>query len=752
MKGLTKEEVDIRIKNNLINKTDNNKTKSIFEIIVENIFTLFNILNITLGILVILFGNIKNALFLGIVFFNTIISIIQEVRSKLVIDKLSKITSFKTNVIRDGKVVSLDNEQIVMDDLVLFKLGNQIAVDSVILEGEVVVDESFLTGETENIYYKEGDVLKSGSFVVSGSCKARVIHIGNDNYMQVISNDNVKKEINSILMKSLNKIIKVISIIIVPLGLILFFNQYQVDKNLSDSVVKTVAAIIGMIPEGLVLLTSSVLAVSILRLSKLNVLVQELYCIEMLARVDTICLDKTGTITNGKMEVINVIPLDTKYDVNNIMGNIVNTIDSDNATFEALSKYFKKCDNLKVIKKIPFSSEYKYSGVEFSDKTYIIGAPEFIYDKKIKEVIDNQDNRVLLLCEKNNKVKTLAVIVLKNTIRKNSKQMIEYLKNQDVNIKILSGDNLKTIQSVLKQTGLDNLKCLDTSLLSDDELEKLVVETDVFSRVTPIQKKKIIEVLQSKKHFVAMTGDGVNDVLALRQADCSITIKDGTDAALNVSQIVLLNNDFDTIPDIVNEGRRTINNITRSASLFISKTSFALLLAILFIFVNMSYPFEPIQLSLTSVFTIGIPSFILALEPNKERIKGNFFKNVLSNALPCSLTTVFNIVMLSILGFIFKMDESQISTLCVIMTGFTGFLLLFKISLPLNRLRTCLIIILLIGFVGNIIGFKEFYSLTILNLKMFVFIICLVMISTCIFNLMNNLVDKVIKKHPKYFE
>lgn len=752
MKGLSNEEVNIRVKNNLVNKTDINKTKSIFEIILENIFTLFNILNITLGIIVILFGDIKNALFLGVVFFNTLISIIQEIRSKLVVDKLSKLTSFKTNVIRDGKVVLIDNDDIVIDDLILLKLGNQIAVDSVIKEGSVIVDESFLTGETENVHYKEGDALKSGSFIVSGSCKAKVIHIGNDNYMQVISSEKIKKQINSILMKSLNKIIKTISIIIIPLGLILFFNQYQVDNNLSDSVVRTVAAIIGMIPEGLVLLTSSVLAVSILRLSKLNVLVQELYCIEMLARVDTICLDKTGTLTNGKMEVIKVIPLDKKYDIDNIMGNIVNTIENDNATFEALENYFKKCDNLKVIKKIPFSSVNKYSGVEFSDKTYIIGAPEFIYDKKIKEVIDNQDNRVLLLCQKEKIVKPIAVIVLKDTIRKNAKEMIEYLKKQDVNIKILSGDNLKTIQNVLKQAGLSDLKCVDTSLLSDEELEKLVIETDVFSRVSPMQKKKIIEILQSKKHFVAMTGDGVNDVLALRQADCSITIKDGTDAARNVSQIVLLDNDFSAIPDIVNEGRRTINNITRSASLFISKTSFALLIAIIFIFVNMSYPFEPIQLSLTSVFTIGIPSFILALEPNKERIKGNFFKNVLSNALPCSLTTVINIIILSILGYLFKMEESQISTLCVIMTAFTGFLLLFKISLPLNRLRISLIVLLVIGFVGSIIGFKEFYSLTILNFEMFIFIAVLVVISTIIFNVINNLIVMLIKKYPKYFE
>jgi len=749
MTGLTNEEVSFRIKNNLVNKIDNNKTKSILDIILSNIFTLFNILNIALAILVILFGDFKNALFLGVVICNTSISIIQEVRSKLVIDKLSKITSFKTSVIRDNKISLIDNDSIVIDDLILFKSGNQIPVDSVIKEGEVWVNESFITGEAEVIHYKENDILKSGSFVVSGSCKAKTIHVGKDNYIQVISSDNNIKSINSVLMKSLNKIIKFISIIIIPLGIILFLNQYSLDNNLSNSVVRTVAAIIGMIPEGLVLLTSSVLAVSILKLSKLNVLVQELYCIEMLSRVDTICLDKTGTITNGKMEVKKVIKLDNNYDIYNIMGNIINCLDNDNSTFDALEKYFKKCDNLKVVKKIPFSSANKYSGVEFSDTTYIMGAPEFIYDKQIKEVIDNQNNRVLLLCEKKSKVKPIAVIVLKDQIRKNAKDMIEYLKKQGVNIKIISGDNLKTIESVLKEVGLNNLKSID---ISDLEGLEDVIDYDVFARVSPIQKKKIIEILQNNNHFVAMTGDGVNDVLALRQSDCSITIKDATDAARNVSQIVLLDNDFSSIPYIVKEGRQTVNNISRSASLFLAKTGYAMLLALIFSIVNFDYPFEPIQFTLMSVFTIGIPSFILALETNNERIKGNFLINVLKNSIPCSLTIVLNVVILSILGYIFKMDDNQVSTLCVIMSGFTGFLLLFKICNPLNKFRTILISLLIFGFVGSIIGFKNFFSLTILNFKMFIFIIFLVFISVLIFILMNKLVDILIKKYPKYFE
>lgn len=750
--GLNENQINYRIENNLINKINKTKTKTIKRIILENTFTLFNLLNIGLAIVVLLVGSYKNVLFLGIVLCNTLISIIQEVRSKLIVDKLSKITSFKTSVIRNGKVSLIDNDDIVVDDIILLKTGNQVAVDCIIKEGGVSVNESFITGESDLVHYKENGSLKSGSFIATGSCKAQVIHVGKDNYMQLISCDvKHNKDINSVLMKSLNKIIKIISIVIIPVGLILFFNQYSLNHDLNNSIIRTVAALIGMIPEGLVLLTSSVLAVSILRLAKQDVLVQELYCIEMLARVDTICLDKTGTITDGKMEVIKVISLNEKYDIYNIMGNIVNTLEADNATFDALKQHFKKCDNYKVMEKIPFSSEYKYSGVKFSDATYIIGAPEFIYDKEIKEVVENQNNRVLLLCEKSNVNIPIAVIVLKDTIRKNAKEMFEYLKSQDVNIKIISGDNLKTIENVLKQAGMNNLKCVDVSNLKDDEFKEAVLKYDILSRVTPVQKKKIIEILQSEGHFVAMTGDGVNDVLALRQSDCSITIKDATDAARNVSQIVLLDDDFSSIPNIVNEGRRTINNISRSASLFLAKTTYALLIAILFIFVNLNYPFEPIQFTLTSCFTIGIPSFILALEPNNEKIKGNFLMNVLSNSLPTALTIVINIVVLSILGFIFKMDNSQTSTLCVIMTGFTGFLLLFRICMPLNRLRFSLITLLIFGFISSLIGLREFFSLTILNFKMFIFIAILVFISLVIFNFMSHLVDKLIKKYPKFF-
>ena len=743
-KGLSSNEVNDRLKKGLTNKNRAVPTKSILKIITDNVFTLFNLLNFILALLIFFVSSYKNLLFMGIVVCNTLISMVQEIRSKRIVDKLSIITSLKSNVIRDNKIVNISNEDIVLDDIIILKSGNQIVTDCIILEGSVEVNESFITGESDLMSYKEGDELKSGSFVVVGKVIAKVVHVGNDNYVNVISSDaKYVKPLNSILMKSLNKIIKLVSIFIVPLGLLLFFNQYNLDKNLEASIVNTVAALLGMIPEGLVLLTSTVLAVSVIRLAKLNVLVQELYCIEMLARVDTICLDKTGTITSGKMEVIDVIKLED-YDLNEIIGNIVNTLDSDNATSDALGNYFKKYDNYKVIKTIPFSPINKYSGVEFVEGKFLIGAPEFLCKKKIKEVIDNQDNRTLLITKDD---LPIGVIVLKDEIRKNAKKMLNYLKNQNVDIKIISGDNLKTISKIANNVGL-KVSGID---LSKDEIDD-INKYNVFARVTPIQKKKIIEKLQNNNHFVAMTGDGVNDVLALKQSDCSITIKSGTDAARNVSQLILLDDDFDAIPSIIKEGRRTINNIERSATLFLAKTTYAFLLVLIFMFISFNYPFQPIQLTLTNFFTIGVPSFILALEPNNNRIKGNFLTNVLSKSLPASLTIVLNIIILAVLGNLFKLTNNQISTLCVLMTGFTGFLLLFKICYPLNKLRLFLIVSLIIGFIITVVGFKKFFSLTILNLKMFVFILILVFISTIIFSLMSVFVDRIIQKYPNMFK
>lgn len=736
MNGLTQKEVNERIDNGLYNKENLTKTKSIKKIIFTNIFTLFNFLNLFLAFLILLFDSFKNLLFMGIVLCNVLISIFQQIRSKKIIDKLSVISSSKAFVIRDGEKREVDIKDIVLDDLIIYKSGNQVVNDAVIVSGIVEVNESFLTGETDLVTYQKGDVIKSGSFVVVGDCKAKVIHVGSDNYVQMIGNSKYIKKINSLLINSLNKIIKLVSIVIIPLGILLFINQYQINQNINYAVVHTVAALIGMIPEGLVLLTTTVLAVSVIRLARLNVLVQELYCIEMLARVDVICLDKTGTITTGEMEVEKVIPLDN-YDIDEVMGNIVNTLDDENATFKALKKYFKKRDNYQVIKKIPFSPIKKYSGVEFSNGLFLIGAPEFLCNEKIKEVLDNQNNRVLMIY----KDKPIGVIVLKDKIRKNALKTLSYFKEQGVDIKIISGDNIKTISNVASSVGLKDIKCVDVSKI--DDLEECVLNNNVFARVSPLQKKQIIEILQKNNHFVAMTGDGVNDVLALKQADCSITIKNASDAARSVSQLVLLNDDFSALPYVVNEGRRSINNIKRSATLFLTKTSYAFLLCLSFIILNLDYPFIPIQLSLTNLFTIGIPSFILALEPNNERITNDFLVSIFKKSIPIALIIVIDILIISLVGDYLNFDYNQISTMCVIMNGFMGFLLLLKICLPLNKLRIALLSSLIVCFFIFVFILKDFYSLATINFTMFIFLAILVAISIILFKIFNELGGKI---------
>ena len=651
--GLTKEEVEERIKENKVNYDTSLPTKSIKTIVRENIFTLFNLINILLGVAVFCVGSYKNLLFLIVIFCNTAISIIQEINSKRAVDKLSILAQAKVNCIRDGEKQEIGINSIVLDDLLMLETGNQIVADSIILEGEVEVNESFITGESDVIYKRKGDTLLSGSFVVSGKCKAEVIHIGDENYTSKISSGaKYVKKVNSEIMKSLNGIIKIVSIAIVPIGILLFFNQLGLTENsFKNAVVNTVAAIIGMIPEGLVLLTSTVLAVSVIRLSKRKVLVQELYCIETLARVDTLCLDKTGTITEGTMEVNDIIEITkSKEELEEILSEISSASDDNNSTIEAIRAKYKNKQKWKVINKIPFSSQKKWSGVCFKDKgSYIIGAPEFVLREKYdeyKERIEKYSNdyRVIIVAnsegdfiekELPDKLEVLGFVLISDVIRKEASKTLKYFKEQGVNIKIISGDNPITVSKIAKRAGVENSeKYINMQeIKTKEQLEKAAKEYTIFGRVTPVQKKELVQALKKEGHTVAMTGDGVNDVLALKEADCSIAMASGSDATRNVAELVLLDSNFASMPEIVLEGRRTINNIERSATLFLVKTIYASILAIIFLFVNMPYPFMPIQLTLISTVTIGIPSFVLALEPNKEIIKGKFLRNVISRAL-----------------------------------------------------------------------------------------------------------------------
>lgn len=760
--GLSKEQVSRRMNDKLVNFDNVLPTKSYKQIVYSNIFTLFNIINLILGLLIVTTGTFKNLPFLGVALCNTIISMVQEMRSKHTIDKLAIISSTKVNVVRESEDVLVGVNDIVLDDIVKWKLGNQIVVDCIIKEGIVEVDESFLTGESDHILKSAGDKLLSGSFIVSGNCTSQVDSVGEECYANKISKEaKYLKKVNSEIMMTLNKIIKFISIVIIPLGIILFIHQFSITGEKNEAIVSTVAAIIGTIPEGLVLLTSTVLAISSIRLARRNVLVQELFCIENLARVDTICLDKTGTLTTGKLHVHQTISLDSRYDMKMIMQNISFHMTDGNSTSLAINNAFEGIDNLHLKNKIAFSSSKKYSVYEFEHETYIVGAPEFIpYYGVIKDLDKYLSNyRVLLVGASKEKIvnnevkgsfKAIGLILIEDEIRACAKETLNYLKSQDVDIKLISGDNVKTVGKIATLVGLDDIRLFDMhSLKNTDDLTEIVKQYNVFGRVTPTEKRELVIALKKAGHKVAMTGDGVNDVLSLKEADCSIALASGSDAARNVSEVVLLDSDFEAIPAIVKEGRRTINNLERSASLFLTKTIYSIILAIMFVFINMDYPFIPIQLSLISVINIGIPSFILALEPNHNRVKGRFLTNVISKSIPAALTIVINIITVMVISYLLKVDEDYISTMSVILVAFTGFVLLFKVCYPFNYLRGALYGTLVGIFIGSAIGLSRLFELVLLTPFQFIFIAGLCILDIIIFRLLTQLCERKIFKYQE---
>jgi ATPase, P-type (transporting), HAD superfamily, subfamily IC len=752
--GLNQEQVQQRIRAKMIHEDSIVTTKSIKEIILSNTITLFNMLNIMLGVLIILTGSYKNLLFLGVAFCNTIISLAQEIHAKRIIDRLSIISSTKITLIRNGKEDKYHINDIVLDDIIKYSLGNQIVVDSIIKDGSVEVDESFITGESNTIIKNRGDMLLSGSFIVSGVCTASVEHIGVDNYTNKISKEaKYIKKPNSEIMTTIQKIIKAISIVIIPLGILLFLQQMQLEGNtFNDSVINTVAALIAMIPEGLVLLISTVLAVGSIRLANHRVLVQELFCIETLARVDTICLDKTGTITTGEMEVIDTISLNNKYNVEEILVAISNYNVDNNSTAKAIKEKFKGETKYKMLENFPFSSKNKYSGIGFEEGKYLIGAPEFLTEEKkiLNNIKEYSDYRVLLLVESDKTNIPIAFILIRDKIRKSASETLKYFKDQGVDVKIISGDNVSTIEKIARRVGLMDVKGIDMSTTSkEDNLKELVKKYNVFGRVSPSEKKDLILAIKANGNTVAMTGDGVNDVLALKEADCSIAMASGSDAARSVSQLVLLDSNFDSIPKIVNEGRRSINNLERSATLFLTKTMYSTLLAILFLFINMNYPFQPIQLSLNSIVAIGIPSFILALEPNNSMVQGKFIMNVIKKSIPAAFTIVVNVISVMIFASIFKLQNDYISTMAMFLLAFTGFQLLYKICYPFNYIRGILFGGLTGIFLGGSIGLKSLFDLVILTPFMFLFVILLCMLDIPLFNTLSNVCEKKIFKYKE---
>ena len=765
--GLSDEQISARKNTGLINEDVSIPTKTIPRIIKDNLFTLFNLINFFLAAAIIYVGSFKNLLFMGVVISNLIISTYQEIRAKKTVDKLSILSLTKVNAIRNGTLQQVNINELVLDDIIELTQGNQIPTDCKIICGKCDVNESLLTGESNSISKNEDDLLLSGSYIVSGRCKAKVEHIGKYNYASKISSGaKYLKKTNSQIMSAFNKIILILSVLIIPIGIFLFMHQLR-QNTLENAVVNTTAALIGMIPEGLMLLVSTVLAVSVIRLSKHKVLVQELYCIETLARVDTLCIDKTGTITQGTMQVEEIISHKNadKSDIYKGLSIIVNNTEDTNPTYCAIKDFVdkNKIDYKKAEQIVPFSSEKKWSGAYVKGLgSYVMGAAEFILGENVKPIEKelqqyNKESRVLVLARSKNNfinenlpedLELMGFILIKDVIRETAPDTLKYFYDQGVDIKIISGDNVQTVSNIAKRVGIKNYdKCVDAKTLkTNKDIQNAVKNYSIFGRVSPIQKKEIICALKAQGHTVAMTGDGVNDVLALKESDCSVVMATGCDAARNVSQLVLLNSDFSSMPKVVLEGRRSINNIQRSASLFLVKTIYSTLLAILFLFLKTPYPFMPIQMTLTSVFTIGIPSFVLALEPNKNRISGNLFFNIISKSLPCALTIVASILSVMALSGVIGLNYTEISTLCVILTGFNGHSLLFKLCTPFNKIRKALFSLMSGAFVTCLVFFKSFFSLSDLSLRLIVISAVLCFFATFVFKLMSKLVLKFSSK------
>ena len=672
--------------------------RSTWKIIAKNTFTLFNLVNLILAVMVGLVGSYKNMLFIIIAIANTLISIINEVRAQKIVNKLKLLAEQNPTVIRNNKSIQVAPDQVQKGDVAVLSLGDQVLYDSILTEGQLEVNEAFISGEQDNIVKKPGDRLTSGSFVVAGTAKATVEHVGADNFVTKLQTEATSiKTADSKLFKLMNDIVKYISYTLIPIGALLLWSRFRTEPDATEAVTSTVAALINMIPEGLILLTSSVLALATIRLSRKKVLVQDLYSIETLARVDTICLDKTGTITTGNMAVKDYTQLEKSF--LSTLEAILSHQMSENATTTALKKKFlKSAKNREIddsIEIIPFSSDRKYSGFKKGNTEYLMGAIEFLTDDKdmIKEVKSASGNyRTIAIVERGKKTKLLGYIHLEDEIRHDAKKIINYFYDNNVDVKIISGDELQTVVNIAKTVGIKDLNAVDLSAVKHPNYRHLVQEYSIFTRVRPAEKKHLIAALKKQGRTVAMTGDGVNDILAMKEADCSIAIGEGSDAARRSAKIVLLNSDFSAVPKIIDEGRQSINNLERSTSLFLAKTVYAGILAVVFVFLPFSYPFKPIEMSLLNFACIGFPGLILSLEKNTDRIKDRFVSNILTYSVPIGLTVSLCMVALAITAGLQNFSRHELSTTAVFITFVIDFILIYWISRPLNKLRSALLI------------------------------------------------------------
>lgn len=751
--GLTDEEVRQRVEEGFTNRTDISTDKTTKEIVISNVFTYFNLIFLVITILLIMVGSFRNLTFLPIIIGNTVIGIVQEIRAKKTLEKMSLLNAPRADVIRNGSVKQISTEELVKDDVILLTAGKQICADAVVISGNIQVNESLLTGEADEVEKTEGSTLMSGSFVVSGECYARLEKVGNESYISKLSLEakSMGGKEQSEMIRSINLIVKWVGIVIIPIGLILFWQSHFVNgESITKSVTSTVAAIIGMIPEGLYLLTTVALALSTMKLARKKVLLHDMKSIETLARVDVLCVDKTGTITEPDMKLKEIFLCKnsgadgtqtalTLDELKSLILDYANASVDNNATMLALKAYAAEAltNNTSALHRTAvsqqaFSSSLKYGSVTFSDGTYLLGAPEFIMHEDFarieEEIIPYADkgDRVLLFARYNGEnvengingsVTPLGFVALANPIRANAVKTFEYFKSQGVAIKVISGDNPRTVSRIAIQAGIESAESfVDAATLdTEDKIADAVNKYTVFGRVTPKQKKQLVKALQAKGHTVAMTGDGVNDILAMKDADCSVAMASGSEAAAQAAQVVLLDSDFAHMPDVVYEGRRVVNNIQRSASLFLVKNIFSLLLSLFSVILMVTYPLEPAQVSLISMFTIGVPGFLLALEQNKDRIKGHFITNVMLKALPGGLTDVIAVGALVVCGEVFCISDASIGTIATLVLSVVGFMILFKISEPLNGMKYAVIIGNIAGLVFSGFFLKKLFALTDLS-------------------------------------
>lgn len=767
-KGLTKQQVQEHKLHGWENRSVDPPSKTEKEIIYDNVFTYFNLIFFALGVLLCIVGSFRNLTFLPVIILNTLIGIIQEIKAKKTLDNLTMLHAPKAVVVRDSKKRTVDAEELVLDDIVEFQAGSQVCADAIVCAGEVQVNESLLTGESDEITKRKGSQLMSGSFIISGKCYARLERVGADSYISklTLKAKEMQTKEQSEMIRSLDKLVKGVGIAIIPIGILLFVQAffYQ-QEGFRSSVISMVAAIIGMIPEGLYLLASVALAVSAMRLAKKQVLLHDMKSIETLARVDVLCVDKTGTITENTMKVQSIIPT-MEYDeeemapIRMMVGDFAAAMDADNITMSAIKEYFTASTGKKELKRTGFSSATKYSSVTYEDNVYVLGAPEFVlkerYEKYEEEITNyaSKGMRVLVFGTYDEEIDgkplkhailPLAYILMANPIREQASETFQYFAEQGVEVKVISGDNPLTVSEVAKQAGIKNAdRYIDASTLDTAEkMKDAVLHNTVFGRVTPNQKRNFVQILKKEGRTVAMTGDGVNDVLALKDADCSIAMASGSEAAAQASQLVLLESDFSCMPEVVMEGRRVVNNIQRSASLFLVKNIFSFLLSVFAVIFMVTYPLEPSQISLISTFTIGVPAFFLAMEPNKNIIKGHFLTNVFLKALPAALTDVLAVGSLVVFGQTFSVNSKDISTAATMLLAIVGFMILYKISAPMNTMRRVVLCGSIAGLLFCSIFMNDLFGITSMSTKCVMLFVVFSIATEPVFRYLTAMLKKV---------